>query len=335
MDNAKVKPSFNPSRQVLGNVLPLETPFTIVFDSGDVCNFRCSYCFRSNPTDFDCGEYNHNTRMSWDVFQRAADQIVGFSGAPKTISLSNHGEPLCNPLLPKMISYIKSTGSSSLISIHTNASLLDEKTAEALVDAGLDRMVVSLQGMTSEEYRTTCGINLDYELFLRRLRYFYSIKKHTDICIKIIDVALKHPEDKFYSLFSQFSDRVFIEKAVPIWDEETIGVGSMNKYGEYYPTVQCCPLVFHTLVVTSEGVILPCTRLTPPLSLGTIFETTLIDAWHSHEREKFLKTMLKRGRSACQVCNGCYIAQNSIYAREDIIDGFQEKILERMECVHE
>lgn len=268
--------------------------------------------------------------MSWDVFLRATDQITAFPQAPKTVSLSNHGEPLCNPLLPKMVAYIKSLGTSARTSMHTNASLLDEKTADALVAAGLDRVVVSLQGMSAAEYQKACGVKLDYDRFFRRLRYFYEIKTTTEVCVKIVDVALQRPDEDFYAMFSQVADRVFIEKAVPIWGAEEVAGDVANKYGETFQTIRCCPLVFHTLVVTAEGGILPCTRLNPPVSLRTIFETTLLKAWNSPRRVNFLKKMLIQGRHACAACKECYIAQNSIYGHEDIIDDHWNLILERL-----
>jgi radical SAM protein with 4Fe4S-binding SPASM domain len=330
VSNAKVKPSFDANRQVLGTVLPLSAPFTLIIDSGDICNFRCSYCFRGNPAGFDCGPFNKNSRMGWETFLCVADQITGFPQPPKTISLSCHGEPLCNPLLPKMVAHIKKLGTSAKTSIHTNASLLDKKTAQALVDAGLDRMVVSLQGMCAEDYRKTCGVSLDYERLLERLRYFYTIKTNTEVCIKIVDVALSRPEQEFYDVFSQVADRVFVEKVVPIWEEVHIEDEAVNKYGEKYKVIDCCPLLFHTLVVTCPGDILPCTRLNPPFTMGSIFETTLTDSWSGHKRNEFLKKMLALGRAACGVCSGCYIPQNSVYGHEDIIDDYRDEILERL-----
>ena len=330
MHNAKIRPSFDARRQVLGNVLPLDTPFTVILDPGDLCNFRCSYCFRSKPASFDCGYYRRNTLTDWKTFQRAADQLCGFPQPPKTISLSNHGEPLCNPELPRMVAYIrKDLGLTSRISIHTNASLLDARMADGLAQAGLDRMVVSVQGLNAEEYRKTCGAAVDFKRFMRQLEYFYSVKSTTEVCVKIVDAALHGPEQEFYDLFSPMADRIFVERVLPIWGEADTGI-CMNKYGKKFPKVDCCVLLFHTLVVTADGTILPCTHLRPSGSLGTIFETTLAEAWRGKVKTAMLRAMLEKGLHGNAPCRSCGIAQNSVFAECDIIDGHRNAILGRL-----
>jgi len=330
MDSMKIRPSFDPQRQILGNILPLDSPFTVILDSGDLCNFRCSYCFRGNPTAFDNGYYYRNRVPTWKTFQRSADQLCDFPAPPKTVSLSNHGEPLCNPDLPRMVSYLKKElGLPSRISIHTNASLLNRNTAEALADAGLDKMVVSVQGMSADDYRATCGVSIDFKCLLQQLEYFYSIKTTTEVCIKIVDTALSVPEQEFYDLFSPMADRVFVEKVVPIWGGKNNDI-CMNKYGRIFPRVECCSLLFHTLVVTSDGTILPCTSLRPFCDLGTVFITTLRKAWNSNDRLDLLHGMLDKGMSKIDLCRYCYIAQNSIYSENDIIDGYRNEIMNRI-----
>lgn len=331
---AQISPSFDARRQVLGEILPLDTPFTVIIDTGDVCNFRCSYCFRGKAASFDCGYYRRNILISWEAFQRAADHLCGFPQAPKAISLSNHGEPLCNPALPRMATYIKKDlGVPSRISIHTNASLLDKRMADGLAAAGLDRMVVSVQGLSAEDYRAVCGAGIDFERFLRQLEYFYSIKTTTEVCVKIVDDALHGPEQAFYELFAPMADRVFVEKVVPIWGAAE-GRIRANKFGDTFPRVDCCILLFHTLVVTADGTILPCTHLRPSCDLGTIFDTTLAEAWRSEARTTLLRAMLQKGLNRNGVCHLCQLAQNSVYAECDIIDRYRLEILRRMDTAN-
>ena len=46
MKYKNVEKSFNQKRNVLGKVLPLSTPYTVLIDISDMCNLRCNYCFR-------------------------------------------------------------------------------------------------------------------------------------------------------------------------------------------------------------------------------------------------------------------------------------------------
>lgn len=329
-----IKPSFDEKRQVLGKVLPLTTPFTVVLDSSEACNFKCNYCFRADKNREVWGYAKNSGLMEWDLFTEAVRQITEFPEAVKQISLSNHGEPLCNRRLPDMVRYIKEKGIPGRVSIHTNASLLDEKYVLDLADSGIDKVVVSLQGMTAEKYRQVCGAPVDMNRLYDMLKLFYEKKKNTMLHIKVADVALEQGEEAlFYERFLPIADRVFVEKIVPIWkgtefSEQQAKVMVQNKYGAKFPKQQCCPVLFHTMVVTPTGDVYPCTQLLSPKPLGNILDSSLLQLWNGEERKEMLRNQLEL--CAPKQCEGCYIKDNSIFTEEDLIDAYRSEVLERL-----
>lgn len=328
----KIQPSFDTKRQTLGGIFPLDTPFTVIIDTSEVCQFKCKYCFRAEADKTKWGYAVKNNVMDWQVFCKAVEQIKEFPDEVKQISLSNHGEPLCNRRLPEMVRYIKQNGIKSRISIHTNAALLDEKYVRELAESNIDRIVVSLQGLTAESYQTVCGVKIDYERFYKNLEMFYKTKKNTQVCIKVADTALKEGEErKFYELYEPIADRVFVENIVPIWlGVETNGHldGIKNKFGESFTYQECCPLIFHTIVITPNGDVYPCTQLLRKDTLGNINEATLIEMWAGEERKKLLLRQCDLNNP--QICEKCHIRQNSIYTKEDMIDEYRLQIRERL-----
>lgn len=329
----KQKPSFDTDRQKLGEIFPLSTPFTVVLDSSEACNFRCNYCFRSENSPAAWGEYAPKKNlMREEVFLRALKQLLEFPQQPKMISLSNHGEPLCNRKLPQMVEQIKEAGFSGRVSIHTNASLLDEKYAKELGQSGIDKIVVSLQGMDARTYKNVCGAEIDYEQFCENLTVLYRNKSaNTKLHIKIADVAVGDRKEEFLERFSPIADSVFVENIVPIWKNVVNSVKPetmQNKFGTSFPYQECCPVIFDTLVVTPDGEVYPCTQLTSRERLGNIFESDLCSLWNSERRRALLKGQL----TGCtpESCNGCYIRQNSIFTEEDMIDSYREEILKRL-----
>lgn len=177
----EIKPSFDENRQVLGKILPLDTPFNVILDVSEVCNFKCNYCFRADKDKAHWGYAKDKQVMNWDIFSEAVRQLKEFPQEVKQISLSNHGEPLANRKLPDMVRYIKKQGIKSRVSIHTNASLLDKDYIMNLVDSNIDRVVISLQGLNSQKYYDICSVKIDYEKFYENICFFYQIKKkHTD-----------------------------------------------------------------------------------------------------------------------------------------------------------
>lgn len=333
MKSHKIKPSFDTNRQILGEIFPLDTPFTIIIDSSELCNFRCSYCFRSDTDMSHWGYAKLKNNMSWLTFEKTVAQIKEFPHAIKTISLSNHGEPLCNPQLPQMVEYIKAQGIEARVSIHTNASLLRGDMLHALARTGIDRIVVSLQGLSSSAYQKVCGHDLDFEQLIECLVKFYHEKRNnTQLCVKVADVALSEGEEQlFYQLFEDKCDRMFIEKIVPIWMNCTQIEQKQrvkNKYGFTFDAQKMCPLIFDTIVVSPDGDVYPCTQLLTPHRLGNIHQTPLVELWNSSQRRSLLKQQCAAFTSS--ICQKCYIRQNSIQTKEDMLDAYRKDILNRL-----
>ena len=333
-----IKPSFDTDRQVLGKILPVSTPFNVIIDSSEACNFRCRYCFRSGEDRSAWGYAKDGIKMDKQVFHKIVEQIMEFPQPVRQISLSNHGEPLTNRELPDMVRYIKQKGITSRVSIHTNAALLNEEYAMDLADSNIDRIVISLQGLSEVKYKEICGADIDFNRFYNNLSVLYKHKKDTQIYYKIMDTSLEEgEEEKFYRLFAPISDRMYIEREVPIWknlrqdngEDRTGGEILANKYGAGFPVQECCPLIFHTIVVSPIGDVYPCTQLLTPYVLGNISDHTLLELWNSLDRRELLLRQC-RGQNP-EICNGCYILQNSIYGKEDMIDAYRDEILNRLE----
>lgn len=332
--NGKIKPSYDENRQCLGKIFPLDTPFTVTIDTSEVCNFKCKYCFRA-CTDKTAWGYADNSIMDWEIFEKAVFQIKQFPNPVKMIALSHQGEPLCNPKLPEMVKYIKGQGINSKISIHTNGSLLTEAMAIQLAESNIDKIVVSLQGLDKDKYKEICGYSLEYNTFYENWKLFYSLKRNTQVSIKIVDDALEPgQEELFIEKFSPISDRVFIERVIPLWEKVDFkGNGHeeefvYNKFGETHKKQQCCPLLFDTIVVIPNGDVYPCTQLLSKERLGNILDDKLVDLWNGDKRKELLKKQLEL--DADEVCRNCYIKQNSILTKEDMIDDYRNDILKRL-----
>lgn len=328
--NYNIRPSYDANRQVLGNILPLDTPFTVIIDSSETCNFKCNYCFRSDKNKENWGYAKEPLLMQWDMFKQIADQIKAFPQKVKTISLSNHGEPLCNPTLPEMVKYLKDHQVCERVSIHTNGSLLSEIMVKKLAESGIDKVVISLQGLTAEKYREICGTEIDYEKLVRQITNLFNQKKNTKLFIKIADTALDdNQEQQFYERFSPIADGVYIEKIVPIWKNISIINKKMqNKYGKTFPVQHCCPLIFHTLIISPVGDIFPCTQLLTPHCLGNVAQTTVVDAWNSQQRLNLLIEQCENTQPT--LCTDCYILQNTIISEADMIDEYRHNIMSRL-----
>lgn len=335
---AKIEASFNKTRLCLGKVLPLGTPLSVILDISERCNFKCNYCFRSKKKDGAWGYTAKNNLMSMELFQRAASQMSAFPQKIKVISLSGHGEPLCNPEIAAMARYLGECSITERIEMHTNASLLTEKTAREIAQAGFSRIVVSLQGLDSLTYERVCGARLDWDNFYKCLQILYKSKNdELKIHVKISEAALSAEnrtaeEERFYALFGPIADTVSVEKVTPLWKNlEFESKEAVNKYGQDIGMVECCPILFYKMWVAPDGEIYPCTGLPAPISLGNIQDTTLSEAWNGKKRRKFLISHLREPRGGCAECADCFVPVNTVATEEDRIDPYREEIAARLE----
>lgn len=89
--------------------------------------------------------------MSFAQFQNLLDEV---GDTLILLALWNYGESLLNPEIFKMIRYAKEK--RVVVTLSTNATLLDDERSESIIDSGLDYLIVSMDGAskaTYEKYR--------------------------------------------------------------------------------------------------------------------------------------------------------------------------------------
>jgi MoaA/NifB/PqqE/SkfB family radical SAM enzyme len=132
--------------ELIGESLRLRRPVTslakVYVEPTSRCNLECRTCIR-NAWDEEMGN------MSADTFQAILDGLRGFEPVPD-VFFGGFGEPLAHPLIGEMVFRAKQTGAR--VELITNGTLLSENRSQQLVDAGLDRLWVSLDGATPESY---------------------------------------------------------------------------------------------------------------------------------------------------------------------------------------
>ena len=120
----------------------------------DRCNFRCSYCMPKEVFDKDYPYLPHSSLLSFEEITRLA-RIFAAHGVHK-IRLTG-GEPLLRKNIERLIEQLAQLrtpdGKPLDLTLTTNGSLLARK-AQALKDAGLQRVTVSLDGLDDTVFRS-------------------------------------------------------------------------------------------------------------------------------------------------------------------------------------
>lgn len=319
-------------RVKLSEAVPLEMPFTLNIFPSNICNFRCNYCAQSLGKDYLLKEYDFpQEQMAVEIVDRIVEQSKLFQGKYKLVSFMGHGEPLCNRKLPEMIHKIKQAGIAQRIDVITNASLLTREYADELIDAGLDVLRVSLQGVSAESYRKICGVKIDFEHFIGNLAYFYKNKRQCQVYVKTVDASLEEGEEaRFYELFSPISDRIYIDRIKPVYAGVTYSEKendlSQDRYGNLHTERFVCPQPFYMMSVWANGDVTPCDALYKACKLGNIQTNTLKEMWDSSEKKAFCRMQLEKKRKEYKACSKC-CAPDDVSAKEDILDDDADQLI--------
>ena len=124
-------------------------PLKVYVEPTNACNLACATCVRhawDEPEGF----------MEWATFEAVVDGLE--SGG--TVAFMGLGEPLLHPRFLEMVRLAKERGLRAEVT--TNALLLDDAMAAGLLDAGLDQLVVSIDGANAESFgRVRSGASLE------------------------------------------------------------------------------------------------------------------------------------------------------------------------------
>ncbi len=320
----------------LADVVPLSTPFTLNIFPSNICNFRCRYCAQSLGTEYLKKTYDFpQIMMDLSVMEKVVAQAKEFPEPLKLISFMGHGEPLCNRQLPEMIQMVKEAHITQRTDIITNASLLTPDYSRRLIDAGLDVLRVSLQGLSSKAYYETSGVRLDFEEFCENLAWFYEHRGSCKLYVKVVDAALDNGEEEaFYQRFDSITDRMFIDRIKPVYAgveyTESEKDLSVDRYGKQHGKRIVCPQPFYMLSVWANGDVTPCDALYKASLLGNVTSSTLKELWESNLKRDFCKAQLEGKRGTIPACSQC-CAPEDVQHPEDILDEDREELLCRID----
>ncbi len=156
------------------------------YEVTDKCNANCIMCPRE--------EHEHGREhgiMNQEKYEKSIDEVVGL-GAKKVV-LTGFGEPMLDRKLEKKIAYAKSKGLETYFI--TNGSVLTDKRARGILEAGLDEMRVSFYGMGSDTYNAVMQ-GLEYEKTKEGLLSFLELRDSLGASTKVQLSYLVLPENE-------------------------------------------------------------------------------------------------------------------------------------------
>lgn len=313
-------------RSRLEDNLPLSTPYVVQIFPVYACNFRCDYCHfsvekakRKFVTD--------RIYMDMALYKKCVDDMCSFSERIRTFRFVGMGEPLLHRELSEMIAYAKKRQIAGRVELITNGSLLTKERSDALIEAELDRMVISIQGTNADKYEEVSHVKLDYGKLVEGISYFYEHKRDAHVYIKIVDVALEDEADrqKFLDIFGDVCDSIGVETAIPLYpdvayNEVLARQNQVTQYGTALQRTDICPQPFYFMQINPDGKVVGCHSISPyPEVFGDCSVQNVCEIWTGETFNQFRRKMLDGKEQVCECCKECTLMEYRTF-EEDRID---------------
>lgn len=331
---AALKPRINlENRTPLQEVIPLTTPFVLFVDPVNTCNFKCTFC----PT----GDHalikstgRWQGRLDFDVYRKVIDDLGDFDQPLKVLRLYKEGEPLLHTRFADMVRYAKESGHVQYIDTTTNGYLLTPDKIGPIIDAGIDRINISVDGMSSAQYWEFTKTRVDFDSFVDNIRKLYERRGNCEICVKIPgDILSEDDKKRFFDTFGDIADRVSIENFAPCWPtfdvEERTGIQiTEGIYGNSIQEVKTCPYIFYSMAVNTDGTVSLCfLDWARKLDIGDVRTQSLKDIWNGQAMHEHRLAHLRGCRKDNSTCAAC---GQLTHCLPDNIDPYAEMLLERL-----
>lgn len=320
-------------REPLGNLLPLPNPISMQIDPASLCNFKCSFCPTGDPHLIKASGRGQMF-MKLDLFEKIMEDVAKFSRPLKVLKLFKDGEPMLNPQFLDMVKAAKRIGTIDRIETTSNGSKLGPGFNEKLVESGIDRVVLSIEGVTSERYLKFARVKFDFDAFVEKVRHLYSIRGDLKIHIKTVAQNLDYSigEDRlFFDTFGPISDGIFIENTVASWPSFAVKDAvhkDIDAYGRETVHKEICPYLFYSLSINADGIVSPCcVDWNRELAIGDLKTESVMDIWNGEKLRALRHAHVFGGLASVPSCASC----GQVHAcTHDNLDGHRDELKKQL-----
>jgi len=280
------------------NFIVGEFPINLDIESTNACNLRCPFCA---VTFKNWGPYRRGY-MELALFKRIIDE--GVENGLCSVKLSLRGEPMLHPKLVEMVRYAKDKGILDIY-FNTNATLLDEDKINRLIDAGLDRISISIEGITKEVYESY-RVGAKYEDILSNVKALRLIRDRLGLSypqIRVQTVLLPELEEGF-PRYVEFWQGIADEVAYVDTRRETSDDDHRGLVADW-----ACPFLWQRMAILWDGTLLPCLMHGVSdfnlMSLGNVKEVSIKEMWQSKKAAQY-RQLHKSGQAhELEACDRC------------------------------
>ncbi len=272
----------------------------------NACNANCKICVRNSMT-------RAIGLMSDELYKKIIDELSSWPTSYKEIVLVGFGETALDPKLPEKVKYAKEKGINK-VQMFSNGSMLNRPLIDALISAGLDEIIFSIDSINPKKYEEIR--KLHFSAVLENLEYFIEKSRGTGTSVLINSVA--YSKDSFYDIkdiYKKYSGRVkdVLFSMATNWGGLKDGLDYSLFNNSVYTGIgnPPCPHLWTFLPIRWNGdVSLCCNDFDSKVSIGNLNTEKLIDVWNGERLGKLRKMHLEGTDNLISVCKDCNFYRN-------------------------
>ena len=275
-------------------------PIEIMLESTAKCNLQCPMCPRHVYT-FD------NEHMDLELYRKIISDCKDYVEFVWPYGI---GEPMLHPAIFEMIRITREAGIRTGLS--TNATLMDNRRADQLLDSGLDYLILAFDGASKETYEKY-RVGASFERIRENSLAFLEKKmaRASTLHVVLQMVLLKENAREIADYRRLWS--------VPGVDEIRFKRDEIRLEGSMIPEPElkgkrhnpCHMLWRGPLYVRYDGLAYPCCYMYDEPPVGDLKTQTVMDVWNSAGMVELRKAHLAGDISQYPVCMNCQAARPS------------------------
>ena len=297
-------------------------PLHLNIEITTICNLACTFCYHS---DLKPEEKKH---MSFDLFKKIIDEAKLFK--LPSVNLNGLGESMTHPRLIDMIKYCKESGIEDIM-FHTNGTVMTEKQAKGIVEAGLTQIIFSLDTTNKKNYEEM-RVGANFEEVNANVEKFINIRNNLKSKLPVVRVTMVltastiDQVQDFKSKWKDKADHITGQDLIYSFDAEGTAdqnSGWKSKEKSYYKIDKekiieeekknkqffRCAYLYQSLKIHPDGKVDPCTPRNAP-TVGDV-KDGLSNVWLG-EKITNMRRMHDMGKwyevDSCKKCDHPYIA---------------------------
>lgn len=287
-----------------------EYPLLVDIELASVCNLKCPMCYTITQ------EFKQKVNaklMDYNLFKKIIDEI---GGKVPAIRLSLRGESTLHPRFIECIKYAKENNIKE-VSTLTNGSKLNIDFFDKIVQAGIDWITVSIDGLY-EEYEKIRK-PLKFAETLQKIKDIHSYKVKNKIHKPVIKIqgiwpSIKNNPEEFYNTFKPYVDIVAFNPLINFLKSPEDKIFIDNFY---------CPQLYQRLVIGADGLVMLCSNDEENINtIGDANQSSVYDIWHGEKLNEARKLHKEPcGYKKLEVCKKCYLPVETEDGERAIVDG--------------